>query len=298
MNSIRFDQTETQHGFRLPFLGPPFRKNSSRPLHGLPETLGRVGNFEFKIARTKKEIRMAQKLRWRVFYEQGNAQSDPMTRLRRRDICPFDAMSDHLIVLDHSAKGRRGKIRSRVVGTYRLLRQDNAHNGFYSASEFDVEGLLARHPGKIFLELGRSCILPEYRSKRVLELLWRGIWIYALHHRIDVMIGCASLPGVVPSAQEPILSYIHNHATATGLWSVPVVPGRNLAIADFCAESEGNKKIRVSIPPLVKGYLRLGARFGEGLFIDRQFGTTDIFVILPVAEIDQRYIDYFSAPVS
>jgi len=83
------------------------------------------------------------------------------------------------------------------VGTYRLLRQEVAerHGGFYSAGEFEIADLLKRHPGKRFLELGRSCVLPAYRSKRAIELLWRGIWTYVREHRIDVMIGCASFVG-------------------------------------------------------------------------------------------------------
>ena len=118
-----------------------------RDLHGLPQTLARSGQFELKLAVTKKEISKAQKLRYRVFFEEGHAIPDAYTRLRRRDICRFDSICDHLIVVDHASSKRK------VVGCYRLLRQEvaQANGGFYSAQEFDIAPLLARHSGKRFL---------------------------------------------------------------------------------------------------------------------------------------------------
>lgn len=264
-------------------------------LRGLPESLWQQGSLELKLAVTRREIRQAQKLRWRVFYELGDAQPDRLNQLKQRDVCAFDKISDHLIVVDHAAVSKRGKVKPRVVGTYRLMRQDVAEacTGFYSANEFDADALVARHHDKTFLELGRSCILPEYRSKRVLELLWRGIWLYSVHHSIDVMIGCASLPGIDPARFAPVLTHIRDNALADGKWCVPSLPGRNKDIADYCSASVLERS-DAEIPPLIKGYLRLGARFGEGIFIDRQFNSSDVFVILPTADINPRYVAYFS----
>ena len=142
-----------------------------------------------------------------IFFEEGGAIADPTARLIRRDICPFDRVCDHLIVLDHAAARRRGG--PRVVGAYRLLRQDvaEANFGFYSAGEFDIAPLIARHAGKRFLELGRSCVAQGYRNKPTLELLWRGIWTYVQHHRIDAMFGCASLEGGEPADHALALTY-------------------------------------------------------------------------------------------
>jgi putative hemolysin len=289
---------------RIPVLSPVLRFSRlgmrMRNLHGLPPLLARLGSLELRLAVTKKEIRKAQRLRWQVFVRDGGARIDYRSHLRRRDICPFDRICDHLIVVDREASGKHGRIKPKVVGTYRLLRQEiaEANHGFYSATEFDIAGLLARHPGKRFLELGRSCILPEYRARKVLELLWRGLWIYARHHNIDVMVGCASLPGTDPDLHRDVLAGIHERALATGEWRVAAMAGINRPIGEICnARSNRNADTRLAIPPLVKGYLRLGARFGEGVFVDRQFGTTDIFVVLPVAQIDRRYISYFSAPL-
>lgn len=274
-------------------------KKQVRDLCGLNPVLARVGALEVRLATTKKEIRKAQKLRWRVFFKNGPAQADGYSRMLRRDICEFDDVCDHLIVIDHDAVSRMGKRKSKVVGVYRLLRQEIAQSnfGFYSASEFDVAALIERHPDKRFLELGRSCVLPEYRGKRTLELLWRGIWIYASHHRIDAMFGCASLEGIDPAALAQQLSFLH-HTSSGGEWSARAVPWRHCEMNRIGAEEINPKRALASLPPLVKGYLRLGATFGDGAVVDRQFGTTDVFVVMPVANISQRYVDYFSTPAA
>jgi putative hemolysin len=120
----------------------------------------------------------------------------------RRDADRFDKACDHLLVIDHAARGRFGGIKPKVVGTYRLMRQSAAERlgGFYTQGEFDLGPMLARHPGQRFLELGRSCVLKPYRTKRTVELLWAGIWAYLQHHRIDAMFGCASFDGTDPDA--------------------------------------------------------------------------------------------------
>jgi len=260
-----------------------------RDLHGLPQTLARSGQFELKLAVTKKEISKAQKLRYRVFFEEGHAIPDAYTRLRRRDICRFDSICDHLIVVDHASPKRK------VVGCYRLLRQEvaQANGGFYSAQEFDIAPLLARHSDKRFLELGRSCVAVEYRGKRVLELLWRGLWLYASHHACDVMIGCASLPGSDANLHQGALAFLRDHAAAPAEWRASALPARR---ANVIAETQVEaRRTLAALPPLVKGYLRVGAYFGDGAVIDREFGTTDVLVIVPMDRIDPRYVDHFSA---
>jgi putative hemolysin len=182
-----------------------------------------------------------------------------------------------------------------VVGTYRLLRQDVAerHAGFYSAAEFDVAALLARHRGARFLELGRSCVLPPYRNRRTVELLWHGIWSYVLQHRLDVMIGCASLEGTDPDTLALPLSFLHHFARAPEAWRVSALPERRVEMNRLPAAAIDRKAALHALPPLIKGYLRLGASIGDGAVIDRQFGTTDVFIVLPVAAINARYIGHF-----
>lgn len=252
-------------------------------------SLGRIGSLEVRLAATKTEIKKAQSLRFKVFYEEMHATPDLISRLKRRDIDPFDTHCDHLLVLDHKDN------KPKVIGTYRLLRQNMAARGcgFYTASEFDIAPMLAAHPAARFLELGRSCVLKAYRDKRTVELLWHGIWTYVRRHKIDIMFGCASISGTDPEALALPLSFLHHTARAEGILAAKPVSGRAINMNLMGSDMIDARKALHALPPLIKGYLRLGARFGDGAVIDRQFGTTDVLVILPVSAINPRYIDYY-----
>lgn len=273
-------------------------RRTPRDLSGLPAVLARFGPFEIRLATTNREIRKAQQLRFKVFYEEGRA-TQQRAALTKRDICPLDKFCDHLLVIDREHQNRFGRKKPKVVGVYRLLRGDVAasHHGFYSQTEFDIAPLLARHPDKRFLELGRSCVDAQYRSKRVIELLWRGLWIYAKHHHIDVLIGCASLPGVNPLALALPLSFLHHHAAADEEWSVRPLAGRGVTMAILDNKAVDARKGIAALPPLLKAYLRAGAKFGDGAVIDAEFGTTDVFTIMPLAELEERYQNYYGGPM-
>jgi putative hemolysin len=263
---------------------------------GLPHSLGRAGALEVRLARSAKEVRLAQKLRFSVFYEEMSARPDLAAILSRRDRDAYDGICDHLLVLDHGpTQGGARPGPPRVVGTYRLLREEVARRqgGFYSASEFDIGALMAARPGRRFLELGRSCVLPAYRNRKTVELLWHGIWTYVLHHRVDVMIGCASLAGTDPSRLALPLSFLCHHAGAPADFTARALPGRYVSMDRIAREAVDVKAALQMLPPLLKGYLRLGATFGDGAVIDQQFGTTDVLVILPVERISGRYVGYF-----
>jgi L-ornithine Nalpha-acyltransferase len=263
---------------------------------GLNPVLGRLGSLEVRLATSAKEIRKAQRVRFNVFYNEMSAAPKPASLLSRRDFDEYDAICDHLLVIDHDVKPSRfRKPKPRVVGTYRLLRHEVAerHFGFYTAGEYDIDPLIEANPGLRFLELGRSCVLKPYRNKRTVELLWHGIWAYVLHHRIDVMIGCASLEGTDPDRLALPLSFLHHYACAPEGWRAKAAAERYVAMNRISKEAVNPKAALHALPPLIKGYLRLGATFGDGAVIDRQFGTTDVLVILPVAAISQRYIDHF-----
>jgi putative hemolysin len=262
----------------------------------LDPRLGRLGALEVGLATRAKEIRRAQRLRFKVFYDEMLAAPSPASMIWRRDADEYDAVCDHLMVTDHDLRPKRfGKTKPRVVGTYRLLRQEVAdrHFGFYSAGEYDIDPLLEAHPGLRFLELGRSCVLPAYRNKRTVELLWQGIWRYVLHHRIDVMIGCASLEGTDPRKLALPLSFLHHYAGAVEPWRAPALRDRRVPMDLLAKQAVDPKAALRDLPPLIKGYLRLGAMFGDGAVVDRQFGTTDVLVVLPISAIRQRYVDHF-----
>lgn len=256
--------------------------------------LGRIGTLEVRLARDADEIASAQEIRYRVFYDELGARQNVADVMERRDSDRFDAICDHLLVIDTALPGPKHR---RIVGTYRLLRQEAAiaAGGFYSEDEFEMNNLIARHSGRRFLELGRSCVLAEYRSKRTIEVLWQGIWAYVNRHDIDVMAGCASFHGTVPAAHAEPLSYLAHNCRASGAWEVRAVPERYCDMDMMPNEAINLKSAILAMPPLIKGYLRLGARIGDGCVIDEDFGTVDVFVVLPVKEISARYINYYGS---
>ncbi len=263
-------------------------------------TLGRIGPLEVRLARSYKEIKQAQAIRYDVFYGEMSAIADAETMALRRDVDDYDDICDHMLVLDHDmpAKTRGiGRKKPAIVGCYRLLRQPMAelNGGFYTAGEFGIQSLIDRKPGLNFLELGRSCVLKPYRNKRTVELLWHGIWSYVLMNNIDVMIGCASLEGTDPKSFALPLSFLHHNAKAPEEWNVSALPERYVDMNLIAKEDLDMRAALRALPPLIKGYLRLGAYIGDGAVIDPQFGTTDVLIILPVSALNPRYVNYYGA---
>lgn len=270
-------------GIRIPDNEPLFRQ----------EVLGRIGSLEIRLASKAKHVRSAQKLRYQVFYDEMSASPNPLTFFSKRDIDPFDAICDHLMVVDLAQPS--AAVHPKIVGTYRLLRQSVARSrgGFYTEREFDVSKLLSRHETLEFLELGRSCVLPAYRDKRTVELLWHGIWTYVVRHRIDAMIGCASFEGTNADKLALPLSFLHHYSAAPESWHVQAQASRYVEMNRMRKKSIDIRAAMRTLPPLIKGYLRVGAFVGSGAVVDRQFGTTDVFIGLPVASINQRYLNHF-----
>jgi putative hemolysin len=269
---------------------------AARAQHRPSQSLGRIGSLEVRLAQNAAEVRQAQKLRYRVFYQEGAAIPNPARLFARRDIDSYDTICDHLLVIDHARRDnpRLGN-RPAVVGTYRLLRQPLAedYGGFYTAGEFEIGPLLARHSHLQFLELGRSCVLTPYRNKRTVELLWHGIWSYVLQNRLDVMMGCASLEGTDPKHLALQLSFLHHYARAPEVWRARALSERYVEMNRMSKEAIDPKEALRLLPPLIKGYLRIGGMVGDGAVIDHEFGTTDVMVVLPVSAIKQRYLEHF-----
>lgn len=266
-----------------------------------PKIYGRIGDLEVRLAQTRAEIRLAQRLRYQVFYEEMSAKPSGLAKFRRLDEDDFDARCDHLLVVDVSKPEVRRKGRAPmpvVVGTYRVLRQDVAerHQGFYTAREYDIAPLIASKPDKRFVELGRSCVLAPYRTKRTVELLWHGLWTYVRENDIDVMFGCASFEGTNLRAHAMALSYLHQTATAPIEWRCRARESQYQPMALLPDTDIDAKAAAKTLPPLIKAYVRVGAFVGDGAVIDRQFGTTDVLIVLPVERIKPRYLEHYGAP--
>jgi putative hemolysin len=273
------------------FVPAPVRRMKGRfDVNG--RVLGRLGQLEVRLARSRDEVKAAQQLRYRVFYEEMSAQPSRLQKLTRRDKDSFDRYCDHLLVIDGA---RGGSLSNQIVGTYRLMRQEGAEmaGSFYTEQEFDIDSLLARHPGKRFLELGRSCVLKEYRGKRSVELLWQGIWAYVQQHRIDVLFGCASLAGTDLKALEMPLAFLKTHAAAPAEWQVRAQPRKGVLRGEDVDGEADPRRALAALPPLLKGYLRIGGYIGADAVVDYQFGTTDVLVVVPVANIHPRYVEYY-----
>lgn len=267
------------------------------------KVFGRLGDLEVRLAKGPSDIKLAQRLRYEVFYEEMSANPTSRAQMRRRDEDPYDTICDHLLVVDNAvAPGSWGNSRRpKVVGTYRVLRQDVVQTqrelGFYTQGEYDIAPLIAKKSANYrFMELGRSCVQKHYRNKRTVELLWHGLWTYVREHKVDVMIGCASFEGTDPEAHAMALSFLHQKALAPPEWRCRAHDRQYVSMNRMPAADVDLKKALKVIPPLIKGYLRLGAFVGDGAVIDRQFNTTDVLIILPVENIDPRYFEHFGAP--
>ena len=255
--------------------------------------LGRVGSLVTRLARDADEVARAQALRFDVFHTEMGARSTPEQARTGRDLDALDAHCDHLLVIDTAADDA-------LVGTYRLLDPEGARaaGGWYSAGEFDLTPMLAAVPGRRFLELGRSCVAPAWRNRRTMELLWHGAWSLALAKRADVLFGCASLPGTDPSRHGGALAFLAREAAMDAGHDVTARGHNAVRLADHAGTPFDPRRALASLPPLVKGYLRLGARVGGEAHVDPAFGCIDLLVALDVARINPRYLAHYGVDAS
>ncbi len=249
----------------------------------------RAGSLGVRIAVTAAELDAVQALRYRVFYHEMGAKADAATAASRRDRDAFDAIADHLVVVDHAiGSGAEG-----VVGTYRLIQREAAAalGRFYSSDEYDIVSIV-EFPGRI-LELGRSCVAAAYRGRVAMQLLWRGIAAYVFHYQIDLMFGCASLPGTDPDALAADLTYLYYNHLAPPAVRPRALPHRYVDMRRMPPGLVDPKRVRAQLPPLIKGYLRLGGFIGDGAVIDRQFNTTDVAVVVKTDLVTDKYYRHY-----
>ena len=246
------------------------------------------GPLQVRLAESEADIDAVQALRYRIFYETLGARAQIDTASRRRDFDRFDAGCDHLLVLDHC----RGP-GPEIVGTYRLIRQEAAARlgGFYSAAEYDIAPLVA-YRGEI-LELGRSCVDAAYRQRPAMQLLWAGIAAYVFHYDIALMFGCASLRGTDPDALAMPLSYLHHHHLAPPALRARALANRYVDMCRLPAGALDPPRALAALPPLIKGYLRLGGFVGDGAVIDREFNTVDVCIVVKTDLVSDRYSRHY-----
>jgi len=274
---MRIDRADSE----AELLGPPI---SNREIVKVV-----AGDFEVRLAGSRAEIEAAQALRYRVFYEEMQAKPSPEVAAIKRDFDAFDEVCDHLLVLDR----RRGEGPDSIVGTYRLIRRPAARRmgRFYSSAEYDIQKMID-YPGEV-LELGRSCIAKDARNTATIQMLWRGIALYAYHYDIQVMFGCASFPGTDPSQHAQAMSCLYHHHLAPPEVRVRALESRYVKMDMLERDAYDARKAMARVPPLIKGYLRLGGFVGDGAVIDRELNTTDVFIIVKTELVTEKYIRHY-----
>ena len=243
-------------------------------------------NFTIKIAEFNYEIKKAQSLRYKIFFKEKKIKRNNLKFLLQRDYDFYDKISDHLIIIDNNRE-----VKDNVIGTYRLLRGYCAkiYGGFYTEQEFDISNLKRNFSSKDILELGRSCVHPEYRSGIILKLLWQGIAKYIKIYKIKILMGCASFNGTNPRKFKDEFSLLYKSYRLPKDYNVQSLQDNKIS----SGKNINQLSIFNRLPPLIKGYLRAGGMVSENFYVDNEFETIDYCVIMLTEKIVSRYQNKF-----
>ena len=241
-------------------------------------------NFIIKLVQTKSELKKAQALRYSVFYKEKKAKPTLPKKLIRLDYDKIDKFADHLIVIDKNTKNK-------IVGTYRLIRGDVAelYGGYYSSTEFNLINIINNYQNKYILELGRSCVHQNYRNGTIMNLLWKAIAEYVKLYDIKVLIGCASFSGTDPIKYSEELSYLRDNFSLPANLSVESYDNNIYPTYKLNNNNSNPLRTFAKLPPLIKGYLRVGGKVSDNFYVDHRFNTIDLFVVVSTDDIDTRY---------
>ncbi|MEM1383777.1 MAG: GNAT family N-acyltransferase [Pseudomonadota bacterium] len=251
-----------------------------------------AGRFTVRLAETEADVAAAQRLRYRVFVEEMGAQASADDAALRQERDRFDPYFDHLLLIDGECDD--ADLPNGVVGVYRLLRGSKAREGigFYGATEYDLD-LLHRYPGET-LELGRSCVDAKVRGGAGMHLLWTGLGRYVELHQVSILFGVASFHGASTGPLAQALSYLHHNHLAPPDLRVRAIEGRYAPMDILPPEEVERPAALKQIPALIKAYIRLGGFVGDGAFIDYDFNTVDVCLLMDTARMVQRYRSFYS----
>ena len=252
----------------------------------------KVRDYEVRLTRTKEERKQVRQLRYAVFVEEEGASATEEQRALREEYDSFDRFAEYMAVFHNG----------RVVGTYRIIDRRAAEKmgGFYTESEFNISKI-KKTPHNI-AEMSRACVDPAYRDNSlVMRMLWAGLGEYIVRRKVAVLFGVASWVGTKPADSAQAISYLYyNHLAPSNLRATvvsenfaegvnPKLSRMNILPPEFVDADDARRQMT----PLIKGYLRLGATFGKGVFIDKPFNTYDVFVIMQTKKIDATYQKHF-----
>ncbi len=237
-------------------------------------------SFTVKLAETDAELKAAQRLRYDVFVRELGGGGEMVDHDARLEQDRFDPHFDHMLAFDDTT--------GKVVGVYRLLPGERAADlgQFYSEDEYDLTVL--KQSGRKLLELGRSCVHPDYRGGTAMYHLWNGLAAYVTEREIEVLFGVASFHGTDMEPLAQPLSMLHHNHLAPPELRVRAQPDVFQSMDLVEPDALDRRAAMVQVPALIKAYLRLGGFVGEGAFIDHAFNTTDVCLILDTTRMNAR----------
>lgn len=250
-----------------------------------------AGRFTVRLAETDEDVAAAQRLRYKVFVEEMRAKASPEDTALRRERDEFDAYFDHLILIDNEAEHEDPL--DYVAGVYRLLRGEVAakEKGFYGESEYDLTKI--KDYPRPTMELGRSCVGVAYRGGAAMHLLWTGLGNYVAEHNIEIMFGVASFHGSDPAPLAEPLSFLHHNHLAPEDLRVRTRAEHFVAMDTIPADQISRASAMKQIPALIKAYIRLGGFVGEGAYVDHEFNTVDVCLLMDTSRMVNRYKEFY-----
>lgn len=245
--------------------------------------------FQVRLAESEADLLAAQRLRYRVFVEELGGNGPLVDHVGRFECDEFDDINDHLILVDLA---RDEKQLEHVIGAYRLLPSDRAmrFGRFYSEAEYDLMPL--RRCGRRLLELGRSCVDAEHRGGTSMFSLWNGLADYVLRNEIEILFGVASFHGTDIDALRLPLAWLHHHHLAPEHLRVTSRVKQTMDLLPVTALDR--RAAMVAMPALIKAYLRLGGLVGDGAFVDHDFNTTDVCLLMDTKAMSHRHRDFYT----
>jgi putative hemolysin len=253
-------------------------------------------HFDLRLAKTDRDVQAAQRLRYLVFVEELGGDGPGVDHAARRESDGFDPFCDHLLLIDQR---RNAAALEDVIGVYRLLPGSRVGSGagqaptFYCDQEYDLTPL--RVSGRSLLELGRSCVHPDYRGGTAVHLLWVGLGAYVKEQAIDILFGVASFHGTDVAALAEPLSWLHHNHLAPPELRVTARAAHRADMGIIPPDQIDRRAAMHAMPALIKGYLRLGGFVGEGAFVDEAFNTTDVCLIMDRARVPERQRTLYGA---
>lgn len=247
--------------------------------------------FTLRLARDDRDLRAAQRLRYEVFVAELGGTGPLVDHDQRLERDDFDPYFDHLLLIDER---RDPADLQDVVGVYRLLTSERMAlaGRFYSETEYDLTAL--KTCGRKLVELGRSCVHPDYRGGTAMYHLWNGLADYVLERGIEILFGVASFHGTDVAALAEPLSYLHHHHLAPPALRVRALPPHRQEMDLVPEAGLDRRRAMAGTPALIKAYLRLGGFVGDGAWIDHAFNTTDVCLVMDTVKMSAKHRDFYT----